>query len=157
MIHAARSQDNRYQYELTYQWAPGAVCGWILLNPSREEIAANHDPEHVRIGTTGQRCVNYALAWGYAGIVIRNRFAYRATDPGDLMRVDDPYGPENLSYLSRAKDDPITVVAWGRSRAVEVAPPLPGVFPLMCIGTNHDGSPRHVLHAPATAHPRPWP
>lgn len=158
MIHAARSQDNRYQYEFTYRWAKGPLCGWILLNPSRQEISANGDPAHVRLGPTGQRCVNYALAWGYSGIVIRNRFAYRVTNPAELLTVDDPYGPENHRYLLRAGAEPLTIAAWGRSPILHQArSPLGVVFPLMCIGKNIDGSPRHVLHAATVEEPMPWP
>jgi hypothetical protein len=150
VISTIRSPDEKYQYELRYQWADGPVCGWILLNPSRPK--GRHAQQ---LGSTGQRCANYARAWGYSGIVIRNRFAYRATDPGDLLRVDDPYGPENMIHLAAARDDPITVAAWGASMVVETAPPLPE-FPLMCLGVNDNGSPRHVLNAPATVELRPW-
>jgi hypothetical protein len=157
VIHAVRSQDNRYQYELTYRWSDGPICGWILLNPSLEEVSADRDFKHVKIGATGHRCANLAAAWGYSGVVIRNRFAFRATYPGDLLRVEDPYGPENLRYLSRAKEDPITVVAWGGSSVVDLAPELPGSYPRMCIGKNRNGSPRHVLHAATVEQPTPWP
>src|SRR6185312_12949129 len=108
------------------------------------------------LGATGHRCVNYAWDWGYSGIVVRNRFAFRATDPGDLMRVIDPYGPENQRHLEHARDDALTIAGWGTSQVVRAAPPLPEGIELHCLGTNLDGSPRHPLHAPRAMRPQPW-
>jgi len=155
-----RSLDNLYQYELTYRWADGPLCGFILLNPSKlgGRLSAGEDDELPGgLGNTGQRCVNYAWAWGYAGMVVRNRFAFRSTDPADLMRVTDPYGPENERHLENARDDAITIAGWGGSQVVKTAPPLPEGIELHCLGTNADGSPRHPLHAPHDVRPRPWP
>lgn len=147
MIETVRSDDERYQYQLTYRWAEGPMLGWIMLNPSYGVKG---------IGRTGRACVNFALDWGYAGIVIRNRFAYRCTDPKDLMAVPDPHGVENHMFLRRALLEPVTVAAWGATKAVWFAKPLPSELRLMCIGMNLDGSPRHPLHAPGDAELMPW-
>lgn len=158
-LAVVRSIDNLYQYELTYQWADGPLCGFILLNPSRVGVKLREgDPDElpVGLGATGQRLVNYAWDWGYSGLVVRNRFAFRATDPADLLRVADPYGPENLSYLENARNDAITIAGWGASLVAKTAPPLPEGIELHCIGTNIDGSPRHPLHAPRDVRPKPW-
>lgn len=159
-LAVARSLDGLYQYEVSYRWSDGPLCGFILLNPSRTglKLRASDDWDEMPagFGPTGQRCVNYAWDWGYAGIVVRNRFAYRATDPGELLTVADPYGAENLRYLERAREDEITIAAWGCSQIVRLAPPLPEGIELHCIGTNADGSPRHVLHAPRADRPKPW-
>jgi hypothetical protein len=139
------SPDRRYRYRLEYRWNHGPICGWILLNPSRSEPICGD------LTLSAQKCVNYAWKWGYGGIVIRNRFAYRATYPRDLLTVADPYGPENEAALASISEE-VTVAAWGSAKALALAPPLPpGVGPLYCIGVNRDGEPRHPLHASGRA------
>ena len=132
---------------MTCRWAAGPLVGWVLLNPS------SHDRE---IQPTRHRCVGFARAWGYAGIVQRNLFAFRATDPRELLTAEDPFGPENADYLARVGTEALTVAAWGSSPAVRLAPIIPS-GDLYCIGINRDGSPRHPLHAPATSTLRRWP
>jgi hypothetical protein len=63
-----------YRYELRRVWDAqlGLAC-WVMLNPSTAD--ANEDDPTIR------RCVNFARTWGYGGIVVRNLFALRATDP----------------------------------------------------------------------------
>jgi hypothetical protein len=134
-----RSDDGRYQYELTCRWADGPLCCWVLLNPSAGERSFQ---------PTRSRCISFARQWGYAGIVQRNLYGYRTTDPRGLLSADDPVGPENWSYLARCGREPLTVAAWGSSPAVRSAV-VTLDCELWCIGRNRDGQPRHPLHAPA--------
>lgn len=83
---AVLSPCGRYRYELTRRWAPGPLVGWVMLNPSRAD-AHTDDP-------TVRRCVGFAHRWGYGGLIIRNLYALRATDPAALADHLDPVGPD---------------------------------------------------------------
>ncbi|MEU8139034.1 DUF1643 domain-containing protein [Streptodolium elevatio] len=150
---AVLSQCGTYRYELTRHWAPGPVVGWVMLNPSTADAAAD-DP-------TIRRCTGYAKAWGYGGLVVRNLYALRATDPAELARHTDPIGPYNDAYLAECAADPLTVVAWGarggdRGRDVLALLERLGVRPYR-LGATDDGQPRHPLYLKTDLAPIPIP
>ncbi len=144
---AAISPCGNYRYSLERGWAQGGKkVLFIGLNPSTAD-ATTDDP-------TIRRCVGFAKAWGYSGMLMGNLFAYRATDPSVLRRVADPIGPENDGCLkelhSRAA---MTVAAWGnlgswtgRDKAL-----LRMLGPTMSLGTTKSGYPRHPLYVPGDA------
>jgi hypothetical protein len=135
-ISVTDSPCGRYRYEVTIRWGTGPRVCWVLLNPS----ASN------RPGATRARCVAYSKAWGFGGLVQRNRFAYRATSPRDLPRGVDWQG-DNARYLAHLGEE-FVVAAWGSNPVLRYAPPLPEV-PMWCLGRNIDCQPRHPLHTPA--------
>jgi len=81
---AVLSDCGTYRYSLTRRWSPGPLLGWVMLNPSRADALVD-DP-------TIRRCVGFARRWGFAGIVVRNLYALRATDPRELSRHPAPVG-----------------------------------------------------------------
>lgn len=99
------------------------------------------------------------------GIVVLNLFAYRATDPCELLIVDDPVGPDNDTHLLREASWPIAltfIAAWGgggnyKGRAQHVAQMFRAQgITLHCLGTTKDGAPRHPLRIAYTVEPQPW-
>lgn len=148
---AVLSPCGTYRYELTRRWSSRSLVGWVMLNPSTAD--ADVDDRTVR------RCIGFAKGWGFGGIIIRNLFALRATDPSELDRHADPIGPENDAYLSRCADEEMTVVAWGarggdRGRAVLDLLEGQGVRPYQLAVTD-DGQPRHPLYLRAGLVPTP--
>lgn len=139
-----------YRYELRRVWdaSLGLVC-WVMLNPSTAD-ADEDDP-------TIRRCMAFARAWGYGGIVVRNLFALRATDPRELRRHPHPVGPRNDRFLlARPASVAVTVAAWGadpaawgRAEVVRCLMAATGTE-LWCLGTNLDGSPKHPLYIKST-------
>lgn len=85
------------------------VCVFIMLNPSTAD-GEQDDP-------TIRRCVAFAKAWGFDAMEVVNLFAYRATDPRELLRLncnDDPWGPENReAVMSAVRRAGKVVCAWG--------------------------------------------
>lgn len=156
---AVLSADGKYRYVLTRAWGPGPVVTWVLLNPSTAD--AGHDDATVR------RLIGYSGAWGMGGLAVVNLYAWRATNPAELLIADDPVGPENSSavatWISRADR---VVVGWG-ANATGVArhhpaPPVTTIArdagkDLFCLGTNADGSPRHPCRLAANQQLSPWP
>lgn len=152
--------DGPYRYDLWRTWNPveqPSICAWVMLNPSTAD-ASEDDP-------TIRRCVAYSKAWGYDGLVVRNLFALRATDPRELLTAADPVGPENDLWLSeRLADVARVVVAWGTGRyprlggerwrhvADLLAPHRP-----VCLRPAKDGQPVHPLYQRADLTPVPWP
>ena len=134
------SPCERYRYELTRCWANGPIACWVMLNPSTADADVD-DP-------TIRRCIEFSKRWGCGALVVVNLYAWRATNPRDLQRADDPIGPHNDRHIDVATRSADTVVcAWGASanpeRAAEV---LRLISRPMCLGTTQGGAPRHPLY-----------
>ena len=88
-----------------------------------------------------------------------NLFAFRATDPKDLMRACAPVGPRNDAVLKeRASRAGVVVAAWGahggyRNRAGLVRAMLPELHYLRMTKGGHPG---HPLYLPKTLLPVVW-
>ena len=132
-------------------------CCFILLNPSTAD-GTQDDP-------TIRRCIGFAQLWGYDSLSVRNLFAWRATDPKELVHAETVTGGHRGdTELIAGLTANLTVVAWGskvpfkRDReAVELFnKSFPGV-PLHCLGVTKSGSPRHPLYVRADTKPKLWP
>lgn len=126
-----------------------------MLNPSTADELGD-DP-------TIRRCIGFARRWGYAGLIVANLFALRATDPLALFAAHDPVGdPANRDAILGAIDEAALILcAWGhfaaaRDRGQEVAALVRkrGHVP-HCLGLTRQGAPRHPLYLPATTRPIP--
>jgi hypothetical protein len=84
---------------------------FLLLNPSTAD-ANVLDP-------TLRRCMSFAEAWGYGGILVGNIFALRSTDPQFLYLSRDPIGPTNDFYIKTMVELVDQVVCgWGAHGAL---------------------------------------
>ncbi len=109
---AQLSDCGRYRYTLWRWWEnTGKVCRFIMLNPSTAD-ASEDDP-------TIRRCIDFAKREGCGSVLVVNLFAFRATSPEDMMKADDPVGPDNSSAIAwalgdsgPAPDGPF-IAAWG--------------------------------------------
>lgn len=161
---AILSGCERYRYLLWRRWEPRASMKPLLfamLNPSTAD-ATEDDP-------TIRRCMGFARAWGFPGVLVVNAFAWRATDPRELEDAEDPIGPLNDTYLrSAAHEAGRVIVGWGshkllqknrseaaRARVYAVAEAL-GHDRLEALKINKDGSPAHPLYIPNATQPVPW-
>ncbi len=128
-----------------------------MLNPSTAD--ENVDDQTVRA------CMAFARRWGYGAIAVVNLFAYRATDPADLLEVDDPVGPDNKAALDRhIAEASLIVAAWGAGieRLVRRGATVPPVYvrdetPMRCLGLTRNGQPRHPCRLARATPLGPWP
>jgi hypothetical protein len=139
--YADVSACGRYRYALTRSWAEGAFVAWVMLNPSTAD-AREDDP-------TIRKVMGFSKTWGYAGCVVVNLFAWRATNPQVLKLVTDPVGPRNLAALRDWTNNKPIVAAWGdsggdiaRRQAHQVRRFLSD-SPMLCLGKTKAGNPRH--------------
>ncbi|WP_341864263.1 DUF1643 domain-containing protein [Gymnodinialimonas sp. 57CJ19] len=143
---AVYSDCEAYRYSLTRVWDEAGERGlFIMLNPSTATEVQN-DP-------TVERCERRSRALGYGAFRVLNIFAYRATDPRDMRRAEDPVGPENDAALLQGLDWADRVIcAWGthgehRGRGPEVAALLKGTGrELLHLGLSKAGHPKHPLY-----------
>jgi len=146
---ATMSPCGKYRYELTRFWdGRKPAVAFVMLNPSTADAAID-DP-------TIRRCIGFAQAWGYGELRVYNLFAYRATDPAELLTVSDPGGPECQRFIEKARACEKIVCAWGAAakvpgyqhHALIVTDLLMGEDSrdLYCLGYTKDGSPRHPLY-----------
>lgn len=160
---AVLSYCGRYRYQLGRTWdvtAPADV--WIMLNPSTAD-ASQDDP-------TIRRCIGFSKRGGAGGLTVVNLFAYRATDPAELLQVLDPVGPENDDHLQRVFDAAAVaggriIGAWGAHKlAGPRAREMARLFGddgwvargLMTLGLTKHGAPRHPLYVPGDVQPAVW-
>ena len=162
------SECGKYRYSLTRKWADGPRCVFIMLNPSTAD-AIQDDP-------TIRRCIGFAKDWGCGELIVVNLFAYRATEPKDMLAADDPVGPENMEYVKRAvrlaagegdrygmpPAGPV-VCAWGahgghmgQDQTVRGWIEAELVTP-MALAFTKDGQPRHPLYLKRDLTPIPFP
>lgn len=145
------SACGKYRYSL---WREGFALGtkyclFIGLNPSTADETTN-DP-------TIRRCIRFAKDWGYNALCMTNLFAFRATEPSDMMAQDDPVGPDNDSILlNLASRAGRVVAAWGvhgsyRERDQWAISNIDRQ--MTCLGLTKDGHPRHPLYVRANQEP----
>jgi len=145
-----------YRYSLVRSWEPGGRrLNFLMLNPSTADAT--------RLDPTVRRCLGFARSWGFGTLEVTNLFAYRATDPRELLAHEAPVGPANdRAILDAAGSADQVAVAWGargshRGRADDVADLLAGlrVRPLV-LGVTREGQPLHPLYVRGDAVPVPW-
>lgn len=150
------SPDRVYRYTLEHSWNglfPKKAIQWIGLNPS---TANEHD-----LDPTLRRIKAFSTAWGYNAFVMTNLFAFRATDPKDMMAALSPIGSRNDVLLSDTLDlcDKHVVAAWGtggsymdRDKTVTKLLQAFGAK-VVCLGLSKEGHPRHPLYVKGDVEP----
>jgi hypothetical protein len=148
--HARFSPCRAWRYTLHRVWDDERGLLMVIgLNPSTADEVQN-DP-------TVTRCVNYARAWGFGGLLMMNAFAYRATFPKDLKAAPDPVGPDNDFWLRRmAEEARLILAAWGNhglwlDRQAKVLSLIGRE--VYCLGVTKEGAPRHPLYLRKDAEP----
>lgn len=151
---AVIDSTEKYRYLLTRIWdedLPPAV--FIMLNPSTADAEVD-DP-------TIKRCMNFAKTWNCGGIKVVNVFAYRATNPKELLKVQNPIGIENEKYIREALINAgLIILAWGSSCTklkkgyLKVKELLKNIELFYCLGITNDGFPKHPLYLSGTTMPK---
>lgn len=103
-----------YRFLLTRKWETnlfnefsGDIC-FIMLNPSTAD--SNIDDPTLR------RCINFSKNWGFSTLRIVNLFAYRASNPDILKKINNPIGEHNDNYIiNAATNSNKTIIAWGNN------------------------------------------
>ncbi len=125
---------------------------WIALNPSTAD--------ENQLDPTLRRIRGYSMAWGYNTFYMLNLFAFRATDPRDMRRAEDPIGPDNDRWIREiAQRTDRVMCAWGRhglyrNRQADVLAQLDGLN-LCYLEKTADGLPKHPLYLKADLLPKP--
>jgi hypothetical protein len=148
---AKLSDCRKYRFALWRIWDESKPYAMFIgLNPSTADEIEN-DP-------TITRCINYAKSWDYGGLCMANLFAFRATEPTDMMAVIDPIGFGNDEWLVKlAENAGVVVAAWGNSgnylnRSKQVTELLQN---LHCLKMNKSGEPSHPLYQKSDLKPVP--
>lgn len=151
-----------YRWWLRRSWQSGGngkVCCFIMLNPSTAD-GLEDDP-------TIRRCMGFVKSWGYSVLDVRNLFAWRATDPKELLVLHTGTaagGARGDIELSVVRGADLVIAAWGASvpcnarnngRVRQVLKLLEGTA-LHCLGTTASGNPRHPLYARGDLQPVPF-
>jgi hypothetical protein len=157
------SKCRSYRYTLLHRWDElfeRRRAIFICLNPSTAD-ENQLDPTLTRIKSFCERL-------GANEFLMLNIFAYRATDPKDMLAVEDPVGPENDACIQKAiteaydlNDGHLDIVAgWGnhgqhmdRQNAclalLEPFRKLPNLN-ISCLGKNANQTPKHPLYIAAS-------
>lgn len=151
---AVIDSSERYRYSLWRCWQKDAPrITFVMLNPSTADEFKN-DP-------TITRCINFSKYWGFGSLEVVNLFAYRATNPDDLLNVADPVGDDNDTYILEALNrSEIVILAWGTkgsflNRDNEVLE-LVSRYDLNVLGMSKEGHPKHPLYIRADTKPIPF-
>lgn len=143
------SPDGCYRYTLDRIWDDGLpVLRICMLNPSTADAHADD--------RTVEGLIRKATNLGCGAIRIVNLFAFRSSEPRDLLDAEDPIGPVNDRVLQdeAAKPGPM-VMGWGaptvaavrrlvKQRAIR-ALRIFGDVELRAFGVTQEGEPRHPL------------
>lgn len=125
-----------------------------MLNPSTAD-AQKLDP-------TVTRCLHYSQQWQFATMIVCNLFAYRATDPRQLLIAAEPVGKKNDYHIRLAcREADRIILAWGNhgihhSRADGVRKKLRSWSEpekLYALRINKSGEPAHPLYLPGNLQP----
>lgn len=136
-----------FRYRLSRRWnAALPTVAWVMLNPSSADDTGEDQ--------TSRKCIGFARRWGYGAIEVVNLYAFRATDPDELLsrlaEGVDVIGPElELHARDALVGAREVIVAPGSHPSVTperlrvlLALVSPGV-PVSCLGRTKQGYPRH--------------
>jgi hypothetical protein len=147
---ATFSDCGKYRYSLKREWDKDKpFVLFICLNPSTADDK-NDDPTLIR-------CISYAKQWGYGGVCVTNLFAYRATNPRDMLSSQDPIGIDNDKWLRKlSKSAGLVVAAWGNhgkhiGRSDEIRKAVSNLYYLKL---NASGEPSHPLYLKSNLKPK---
>lgn len=155
---AVISDCEKYRYSLERKWdetKPRVM--FLMLNPSTAD--ANVDDATIR------RCIGFAKNWGFGSLCVGNLFAYRSTNPKELLKTKEPMGILNKWHLDfMAKESEMIVCAWGNAPIVnklgkkfgENYKPLKGIENLHYIDLSNDGTPKHPLYLKSELMPKKY-
>lgn len=149
-----------YRYQLERTWSPhsGAPVCFVMLNPSTADGEVDD--------ATVRRCMGFAKSWGHGGLVIVNLFAFRATQPREMLAARDAVGMKNDAFIREAADrSALIVAAWGtndgeasrvgrRAGAVQAMLERDG-HTLDCLRHTKGGHPAHPVRLPNGLTPIP--
>lgn len=147
---AVFSPCRKFRYVLNISWdATKPQLVFFMLNPSTADAMKN-DP-------TVERCQRRAQAMGFGSVVIINLFAYRATNPKDMLAADDPIGRRNDDWIEQiltrtAMTRGEVICAWGtmgghRGRDAAMVAMLDRCGPTVkVLDLTKDGHPKHPLY-----------
>lgn len=160
-MSAIISDCGMYRYRLGREWDTLTGAGtvmWVMLNPSTAD-AENNDP-------TIRRCIAFSKAWGYAGLMVGNLYAYRTPSPEALWDAAenlDIVGADNNDHLCKMAEPSyvsLIVCAWGDhadpKRASQVVSMLRGFGKTVCLGQCKSGQPKHPLYLSGQLQPQPF-
>jgi hypothetical protein len=149
------SRCRKWRYLLWRRWGDGPVANFLMLNPSTAD--------EVKLDPSCTRARNYAEQWRYGALVVTNLFGWRATDPEEMKRAQDPVGRGNdAAILRAAREAAIVVCAWGNhgahlGRSSEVLRLLASEkIYLSFLKRNGEGEPAHPLYLPGSLRPKTW-
>lgn len=149
------SSDKIFRYSLWRIWDDTKPkIAFVGLNPSTADAEIDD--------RTIVKCTNYTKSWEYGGFYMVNLFAFRATDPYVLYKVQNEkgiesiVGMENDYHLKDAFDKAEKVIcAWGnlgsfkdRNKAV-----LNLIEKPFCLRKNKGGEPAHPLYLSKSLQP----
>ena len=159
----------RYRFVLWRSWSnvgvPQKAVNFVMLNPSTADSTID-DP-------TIRRCIGYAKAWGYGGLIVTNLYPLRSTDPRALKTSEQPEGPlvgghlldrpflENDMHIKgSARHAKLVVCGWGNhgrgkaaSRTLAMIRDV-GKTP-HCLGITSLNEPSHPLYLKGDLTPFP--
>lgn len=139
---AVISDCGQYRYLLRRTWDHTKTRALlVMLNPSTAD--AKQDDATIR------SCVRLLSGQGYGSMEVVNVFAWRATDPNDLSKVEDPLGPMNERIVAAAVGRcDVVICAWGaHPLAVNKTSFLRSRKPaIYCFGKTKAGMPKHPLY-----------
>lgn len=140
------SRDKKYRYVLWRIWDSDLpMVNIIGLNPSTADETENDN--------TMRRCISFSKEWGFGGFYMTNLFALRTPYPSELIKNENPIGPQNNRWIKNIYEKVDTIVlAWGvqgkfmnRDRYVYKKVNSKA----FCLGYTKDGFPKHPLYVKA--------
>lgn len=111
------SDDKKHRYSLSRSWGKnshGKKVLYIMLNPSK---ASHEIDDH-----TTTKLIKFSKIFGFSSYAIVNLFSRIASDPDDLLNMENPTCEMNkkiiIEILNKYKFDKI-VYAWGNTKILK--------------------------------------
>jgi hypothetical protein len=151
------SKCGKYRYQLSRIWDNDkSKIMFIMLNPSTADDT-NDDP-------TIKRCINFTKEWNYGGLYVCNLFAFRATNPKDLLTLENPFGDENIEFIKQyTAEVEVIVCAWGNKKILKSILKNQNPFELLSFASlklhylelsKNGTTPKHPLYLKADLKPK---